>query len=65
MEVLKFKLFCIEMYKIKHKISGKKVLNLFNEYKVFDFIEECYDVLHTLDDTIITDDIHQFIENRK
>lgn len=65
MEILKFKLFCIEMYKINYSISGKKTLELFNKYKVFNFIEECYDVLHTLDEKIITEDIYNYIENRK
>ena len=42
MEILKFKLFCVEMYKLKYNMSGKEVINLFNKYDVLNFIEDIY-----------------------
>ena len=65
MEILKFKLFCIEMYKLKYNMSSKEVVNLFNKHNVLDFIEDIYDVLHTLSDDIIVGDINEYINNSK
>ena len=65
MEILKFKLFCVEMYKLKYNMSGKEVISLFNKYVVLNFIEDIYDVLHTLSDDIIVSDINEYINNSK
>lgn len=65
MEILKFKLFCVEMYKLKYNMSGKEVIDLFNKYDVLNFIEDIYDVLHTLSDEIIVSDINEYINNSK
>ena len=65
MEILKFKLFCVEMYKLKYNMSGKEVISLFNKYDVLNFIEDIYDVLHTLSDDIIVSDINEYINNSK
>ena len=65
MEVLKFKLFCVEMYKLKYNMSGKEAIDLFNKYDVLNFIEDIYDVLHTLSDDIIVSDINEYINNSK
>ena len=65
MEILKFKLFCVEMYKLKYNMSGKEVIDLFNKYDVLSFIEDIYDVLHTLSDDIVVSDINEYINNSK
>ena len=65
MEILKFKLFCVEMYKLKYNMSGKEVIDLFNKYDVLNFIEDIYDVLHTLSDDIVVSDINEYIKNSK
>ena len=65
MEILKFKLFCVEMYKLKYNLTGKEVIDLFNKYDVLNFIEDIYDVLHTLSDDIIVSDINEYINNSK
>lgn len=65
MEVLKFKLFCIEMYKLKYNLTGKEAIELFNKHDVLNFIEDIYDVLHTLSDEIIVSDINEYINNSK
>ena len=65
MEILKFKLFCVEMYKLKYNMSVKEVIDLFNKYDVLNFIEDIYDVLHTLSDDIIVSDINEYINNSK
>ena len=63
MEILKFKLFCVEMYKLKYNLTGKEVIELFNKHDVLNFIEDIYDVLHTLSDEIIVSDINEYITN--
>ena len=65
MEILKFKLFCVEMYKLKYNLTGKEVIELFNKYDVLNFIEDIYDVLHTLSDDIVVSDINEYINNSK
>lgn len=39
MEILKFKLFCIEMYRIKSKLNGKEIISLFNKYGVLNLLK--------------------------
>ena len=63
-DTLKSKFFSIEIYKLKNNMTGEDVIKLFNKYNVLDFIEECYDVLHTLNDSIIIEDIERYINNR-
>ena len=46
-------------------MSGKEVIDLFNKYDVLNFIEDIYDVLHTLSDDIIVSDINEYINNSK
>jgi len=60
-----FIIFCMEFYKEKHNLTGKEVLKLFEKNKVFDYLEEFYDVLHTQGKKWIMDDIDGFIENNK
>jgi len=64
-EIVKFKAFCIERYKYKHDLTGKETFCLFKQYGVLDYIGSFYDVLHTLGDTYIVQDIGFFIESRK
>jgi len=64
-EVIMFKVFCLERYKYEHKISGKTVINLFQQYGVLDYIESFYDVLHTFGDQYIVQDIDLFISARQ
>ena len=56
--------YCIEEYKYNQKMTGKAVIDLFNEYNVIDYIRSCYDVLHTTGGLYIIDDINQYIELR-
>lgn len=51
--------------KVQYNLDVKETLNLFNNYKVLKFIEECYDVLHILSNELIVKDINEFIEIQK
>jgi len=63
-KILDFKVFCLESYKAVHNLSGKKAWEIFSEYKVFDYITKCYDVLHANGRLFIVGDIDEFISNR-
>ncbi len=61
---LEFSVFCLESYKQAHQITGKEAFTLFNEYRVFNFIENYYDVLHTNGQQFIVEDIDRYLNSR-
>lgn len=61
----KFIIFCLESYKAAKQIDGSEALKDFEEYDVFTFLTEGYDVLHTQGRQYIVADIEQYIANRK
>lgn len=64
-QITKFMVFCIEEYKKSEKLSGKQVINIFNKYKVLDYITTYYEALHTTGTTYIINDINLYIEARQ
>ncbi len=58
---LPFLILCIEEYKNYKYMSGKEVLDLFNEYNVCQYIIECYESLHTTGMNYIMNDIDEYI----
>ena len=64
-ETLEFKAFCFEAYKADKKLTGKETIELFEKYGVLDYLEACYDVLHTAGRAYIVEDIDLFIKARK
>ncbi|MBP1614875.1 MAG: hypothetical protein H6Q13_2323 [Bacteroidetes bacterium] len=64
-KVLLFKMFCIENYREKEKLSPQETLILFSEYKIFSFLEETFEMLHTQGDEYIMDSISTYIKNKK
>ena len=60
-----FTVYSIEEYKEVHNISGKEALALFNKYKVFNYINECYDALHTFGGDEVVWNIDEYIKNSK
>ena len=59
-----FIVFCLEAYKNEQKINGKDALYEFKKHKVFDFLENFYDILHTQSMNYIIDEIKQLINNK-
>ena len=57
-----FLVYCIEEYKNAKKLNGKNVINLFNNYRVIDYINDYYDALHTTGRQYIVDDIDMYIK---
>jgi len=60
-----FIVFCIEEYKSAEKLTGKAVIELFNRYRVIDYIRTYYEALHTTGRQYIVDDINLYIKSRQ
>ncbi|MBP3568384.1 MAG: DUF3791 domain-containing protein [Lachnospiraceae bacterium] len=64
-KTLQFKAFCFEAYRADKKLTGWETMQLFKQYGVLDYLEDCYDVLHTTGRQYIIEDIDIFIKVRK
>ncbi len=64
-KIQEFAIFCMEAYKTKYKLSGTEILNIFQKYNVFNFLESSYDLLHTQSMDYIVSEIYEYINNRK
>ncbi len=63
-KTLKFKMFCFEMYKAEKNMTGIMTQELFEKYKVFEYLDTFYDVLHTTGHKYLINDIDLYIEVR-
>ena len=59
-----FIVFCMESYKVHKALSGKQVAELFEQYDVYNYIREFYDVLHTTGYQHINRDIDTYLNLR-
>lgn len=64
-KILYFKVFCFEAYKASHNMTGREAMELFTKYKVFDYLESFYDVLHTLGKEYLIEDIDIYLNVRR
>ena len=60
-----FIIYCIEEYRTAKRLTGRQVINVFNKYNVYDFIESSYDALHTFGGDNIVWNIQDYIDRRK
>jgi len=60
-----FIVYCIEEYKTAENLSGKAVIELFNRYRVLDYIRSYYEALHTTGRQYIVNDINLYIKARQ
>lgn len=56
--------FCIECYRQKNDLDGGEVFEIFEKYKVFDFLEQGYEVLHTQGKQYILEEIEFFVTSK-
>lgn len=61
---LYFLSFCIEAYKMRHHMSGKEVMTLFDNKGVTQYLTSNFGILHTQGEHWIVDDIDEFIQNK-
>jgi hypothetical protein len=59
-----FKVFCLERFKSKHRMTGREAHQLFKKFGVLEYLGTHYDVLHTYGEQHIVQDIDLFIEAR-
>jgi len=55
--------FCVEIYKAEKKMSGQDAFNYLYRTGATDFIERCYEGLHTTGHLYIIDSIDEYIKN--
>lgn len=60
-----FLVYCTEQYKNTKGLTGRQVAELFNEYKVWEYIYSCFEALHTTGVNYIINDIDVYIESRQ
>lgn len=60
-----FLVYVIEEYKYFENKSAKNIIDIFNDYNVYDYITNHYAVLHTMGGRAIVDDINILIKNKK
>lgn len=61
---LDFLVYCIENYKNTKGLKGKETIELFNKYRIIDYINASYEALHTTGKEYIIDDIDIYINGR-
>ena len=64
-KTLEFKVFCFEAYRAEKKLTGYETMELFKKYGVLQYLEKCYDVLHTTSRDYLIEDMDIFINARK
>ena len=57
-----FLTYCVEQYKYDKNLSGRQVMELFDRYKVLEYIYNCCEPLHSEKAKYITEDIDLYIE---
>lgn len=61
----KFMIFCAEQYKRAKQLSGRQLSDLFDKYRVWNYLYDCYEALHTTGTSYIIEDIDLYIDARR
>ena len=57
----KFLVFCIEQYKSAKNLNGKQVADLFEKYRVWQYVYSFFEALHATSVECIVEDIDLYI----
>ena len=60
---LNFLIYCIERYRYFKGLSGAEVVKIFKKYDIYGYITKYFEVLHTVGDHCIVQDIDDYINN--
>ena len=63
-DITNFIIFCIENYKNYKKFSGNEVVQIFDDFGVFDYLSNHYNVLHSTCIDYLNKDIDEYINIR-
>ena len=58
----KFLVYCMERYRYFKKLSGVEVAELFEKHHIYQYIIKYFEVLHTMGELYIVEDIDEYIE---
>lgn len=61
-EKMRFSVYCTELFRTRHALSGDQVMNLFRVYGVLDYLDECYGALHVMGADYILEDLESLID---
>lgn len=61
-ETMKFKVFCVEEYRMKHGMTSRETLDLFDRYGVWKYLEDPVLQWQCIGNTVL--DIEDFIKAR-
>ena len=61
----KFRIYCVETYKVAKNLTGKQVAELLTRYRVWEYVYSCFEALHTTGANYIVEDIDLYIEARR
>jgi len=64
-EKIDFLVYCIENYKNIKNLKGRETIELFNKYRVIEYINASYKALHTTGKEYIVEDLDIYIDARK
>jgi len=56
-----FLVYCMERYRYVKKLSGAEVAELFDKFKIYDYIFQYFEALHTMGEQRIVQDIDEYI----
>lgn len=56
-----FAVYCVELYRNRHGMSGSQVMDLFMDRGLLEYVIEHHEVLHVLGDACILDDLESLI----
>ena len=61
----RFVVFCLEAYKQRHALTGRQAADLFEQYGITDYLQDGYDVLHSLGQDALVDDLDDYLQRRQ
>jgi hypothetical protein len=64
-KILLFYAFCLEKYKDFSTLSAEETLLIFRKYRVFDYLQDGFEMLHTQGENYIVNEIDLFIKTRQ
>ncbi len=58
-----FLIYCMERYRYLKGLSGADVAKVFDKYNIYEYITKYFEVLHTMGENYIVQDIDDYIKS--
>lgn len=59
----KYKIFLLEQYRVKNGLTARAAYNLFKIRGIFEYIEQTFEAIHTIDTAEVVADIETLVKN--